>query len=405
MFARFLLLPILGLLSFSAQAQDSTLTRLIRRNRWPLVQDGAHFTGIGWDRLQREASQSQFVLLGETHGTAQVPQFAAALAQVFRPALFVTEIDRYQAQDLTQLTSKSAPPTAFLTRYPMALSFFSWPAEFALAQQLQTQHVPILGVDQLNFFAAGRFYDRLADQVKNKQSRTYLRQRATAYQAHDRATMRTDLGQLTMMRQSQAALDSLVAVTNQESPAVRQQVQEYLTSAHIYQTATKPGGGSHQQRTGLLKHNLLLALRPYQPTGGEALPKILAKFGATHLMRNLSFNGVFDVGSLFDNLADAQQQRTLHVMVFGKQGTMVANGHYDPTGSPQNVEAYPAETDAISQLLYEQANGSTWNLIDLRPARRALLRHQLQVSEPTLENMILGYDYVVVIPQTTASIE
>lgn len=405
MFTRFLLLPFVGLLAFSAQAQDSTLTRLIRQNRFPLVQEGTHFMGAGWERLQREVRQSQFVLLGETHGTAQVPQLTAALTQIFQPALFVTEIDRYQAQDLTQLAAQPGPPTAFLTRYPMALSFFSWPAEFALAHQLQTQHVPIIGVDQVNFFAAGRFYDRLADQVKNKQSRTYLRQRAAAYQAHDRATMTTDLGQLTMMQQSAAALDSLVTVTKQESPAVRQQVQDYLTSAHIYQTATQPGGGSHQQRTGLLKHNLLLALRPYQPTGGEVLPKILAKFGATHVMRNLSFNGVFDVGSLFDNLADAQQQRALHLMVFGKQGTMVANGHYNPAGSPQNVEAYPAETDATSQLLYGQASGTTWNLIDLRPARRALLRHQLQISEPTLETMILGYDYVVIIPQTTASIE
>jgi hypothetical protein len=41
-------------------------------------------------------------------------------------------------------------------------------------------------------------------------------------------------------------------------------------------------------------------------------------------------------------------------------------------------------------------------VFDLRPARRAITASKLQVSE-ALRRYILGYDYLVVIPETTAS--
>ncbi|RZK54406.1 MAG: hypothetical protein EOO59_11470, partial [Hymenobacter sp.] len=86
-------------LSQPAHAQDSTFTRLSQRNQFAMTLSGTQFSGPGWDKLQQDIRQSQFVLVGEDHGTAQIPAFTAALAQVFKPAVYVAEIDAYQAQD------------------------------------------------------------------------------------------------------------------------------------------------------------------------------------------------------------------------------------------------------------------------------------------------------------------
>lgn len=139
-------------------AQDSTFARLIGKNRYSLTQDGQQFTGPGWGKLQRDVQQSHFVLVGEDHGTAQIPAFTAALAHVLKPAVYVAEIDPYEAQDLTQLVAQPGLPTAFQQQHPLGLSFYSWAEEFELARALRAQQVRILGVDQVNCFYAGRFY-------------------------------------------------------------------------------------------------------------------------------------------------------------------------------------------------------------------------------------------------------
>ena len=66
---------------------------------------------------------------------AQIPVFAQAVAEVMQPKVYVAEIDRYQARDLTRLTAQPGLPSAFLRQYPMDLSFYSWAEEFKLARR------------------------------------------------------------------------------------------------------------------------------------------------------------------------------------------------------------------------------------------------------------------------------
>jgi hypothetical protein len=395
----FLVLPASNL-----RAQDSTFARLIGKNRFALTQEGAQFTGPGWEKLQRDVQQSQFVLVGEDHGTAQIPAFTAAVAHVLKPAVYVAEIDPYEAQDLTQLVAQPGLPTAFQQQYPLSLSFYSWAEEFELARSLRAQQVRILGVDQVNCFYAGRFYARLAQQTKDKKARTYFQQRAAAYQAHDRAVMGIDGGKVTLFHQSRAALDSLVTLTRQESPAVQQMAQSYVTSAHIYETAIAPGTGlqSHQQRVDLMKRNLLQGLSTPAAQGEQRLPKALFKFGAFHVARGASLiGGVFDVGNLALNLADVQDQQSLHILIVGKQGTK--NAGFNLTDFNKNVRSYSNAEEIIVKPFPVPTGSTAWQVFDLRPLRRALLRDKLTVSTSELYNILLGYDYIIIIPETTAS--
>ena len=151
-----------------------------------------------------------------------------------------------------------------------------------------------------------------------------------------------------------------------------------------------------------MKRNLLRQLRPYQPTGQEPLPKMLMKFGYEHAGRGLSFNAaIYDVGSLATNLADVQNQKSLHILVTGKQGS--ATGGFNPDDASKNVRAYTTDQEGPFRQFYAQTPGTAWNVVNLRPMRQLMLNGKLKVADPRLERIILGYDFLVVIPETTAN--
>ena len=373
------------------QAQDSTLTRLIRRNQHPLTLNGTQFSGTGWAKLQQEVLKSQVVLIGEDHGIAEIPLFTTAIAKEFKPTLFIAEIDAYQAQDLSRLAGQPGLPLVFQKKHPMALSFYSWTEEFELARYLRSRNVELLGIDQVNAFSTGRFYSLLAEKSKDKAVKSYFSRRAIAYQANDRAAFGADLSQITILRQSSATLDSLVALTKKESPEVQRMVNDYVASARIYQTQ------SHQPRVNLMKRNVEMRL-----SGSQPLPKTLLKLGANHAARGVSLvSGVFDVGNLVLNLADAHDQKSLHILIAGKQGKKLSGFNLDDFS--KNIASY-SNTDEVFVKPFPVPTGSTaWQVFDMRPIRRALLNEKLKLDNLKLITVIMGYDYVVIIPETTAS--
>jgi hypothetical protein len=388
-----------------AAAQDSTLTRLIRQNRCPLAAAGAQFSGPGWDKLQAAVQKSQFVLLGEDHGTAEIPVFTAAIARELKPALFVAEIDPYVAQEITRLVAQPGPPTAYLRQYPGALCFYSLAEEFELMRTLRAQQTQLLGIDQVWSLSAAPFYTRLAGQVKSKATQTYLKQRAAAYQAQDQANERQGGHTYAMTAQGASAIDSLLAITKKEGPAVQKMVQDYATSYRIYQ-AQIHGTGGHQERLNLMKRNLLQEVRPYETVGNQNIPKALFKFGGAHSARGLSpirGGDFYDVGNFAQNLAEAQGQQSLHILIMGKQGSRATS--LNPRFPDKIARPYTeADADAeVEKPFLAQTSGPAWSVFDLRPLRAAISKGKLQVPNQTLQRTIMGYDYLVVMPETTAS--
>jgi hypothetical protein len=176
-------------------------------------------------------------------------------------------------------------------------------------------------------------------------------------------------------------------------------VQDFAASSNIYQLAGQGDPLSHELRINLMKRNLLEGLATYQRPG-QSLPTMLFKFGATHVSRGVSLNGgVYDVGNLALNLADAHDQKSLHIYLMGQRGTRVQG--FNPDDFSKNVAAY-SSVDELKPFTVP-AGSTAWQVFDLRPLRRALRRDQLKVANYDLEVTLLGYDYLIIIPETTAS--
>ncbi|MBG8553547.1 hypothetical protein [Hymenobacter guriensis] len=386
-----------------APASDTTFQRLLHKHQFALTQSGTQFSGAGWDKLRQDIQKSQLVLLGEDHGMAQIPAFATAVAEVLKPKVYVAEIDRYQARDLSQLASQPGLPTAFSRQYPMNLSFYSWVEEFELVRSLRAQGTALVGIEQVGAATPGRLLGLMADQTKSKTAKAYLRKTAATFQAQDRADMVAGTyNRSTVNTLRPATLDSLRAATQKESPEVRRMLQDFEASVAIFQLNYAGKPGAHQTRINLMKRNLLQELQPYQ-TVGQPLPAMLFKFGAYHLGRGRSIWGdIYDVGNLAVNLADMHDQKTLHIFVIGKQGTQV--GGANPDDFSKNVAQYSHTDEAmVKPFMAATPAGTAWQVFDLRPLRRAMLRQNMPVADQELQATILGYDYVVIIPETTAS--
>jgi len=388
-----------------AAAQDSTLTRLSHRHQYTLAAsiDGTQFSGAGWDRLRADVLGSQFVLLGEDHGTAQIPLFATAVARAFKPAVYVGEVDPYVAHKVTELAANAGEPTAYARQYPGALCFAAIAEEFEFIRSVQQQHARIVGIDQVFAAAAAPFYTQLASQVSSKAAQGYFSRQAARYQAQDHLNLQQQTPYYALTKQTPGSIDSLLRYTKNEKPAVQKMAQDYAASYHIYTDQ----GGNHQRRLNLMRRNLLRELVAYQTAAGLATPPVLVKLGGVHLARGLSPIGLgefYDVGNLVQNLADVQDKKSLHILILGKQGHKLA------TLNPVNTEKLSAsyteadyDADVPVKLFTDQVSGPAWSVFDLRPLRTALTDGKLHVASQALERTILGYDYLVVIPETTAS--
>ncbi|MDO7888234.1 hypothetical protein [Hymenobacter cheonanensis] len=386
-----------------AAAQDTTLVRLARRYQYSLQANGTQYSGLGWEKIRADVQKSQFVLLGEDHGTVQIPQFATAVARELKPALYAPEVDPYVAATLTQLAAQPKQARAYLQQYPGALCFGSLAEEFDLVCVLRTQQTRVMGLDQIFIINAAPFYQQLAAQAKGAAARAYLHQRATAYQAQEQANLRQGSQTFVLLQQTPAAIDSLLTFTKKESLAVQKMAQDYAASYRIYMS------GSHQARLSLLKRNLLQELRVYQTATELAAPKMLFKFGAQHLARGgspISGGEYYDLGNLVQNLADVQGQQSLHILVLGKQGTRISNlaGLLSANQNPESYTSTSYENGSAFpvKLFMDQVHGPDWSAFDLRPLRTALAQGKMQLPSRALERIITGYDYFVIIPETTA---
>ncbi|RZK94170.1 MAG: hypothetical protein EOO62_30970, partial [Hymenobacter sp.] len=346
---------------------------------------GSQMGGAGWEKLRADIQKSQFVLVGEDHGIAQIPLFTAAVAREFKPAIFVAEVDPYVAQAVAQLVAQPGPATAYLRRYPEALCFFDWSEEFELVRTLRAQQVQLLGLDQVFITTSAPFYAQLAGLVKGKVAKSYFQRQANKYQAQNQAFEKAGNDDFAMAKQPQSAIDSLGLLTQQEGPAAQKMAHDYALSYTIYQKQ------AHQLRVNLMKQNLVQALLPYQTATGPAAPKMLFKFGSNHLARGLSqsVKGEFyDIGNVVQNLADIQGQKSLHLYIIGKQGERAESDN--PNFPAKRVGTYTVAENPELLPFLSQVAGPAWSAFDLRPLRRALTTSKLQLANPSLERTILG---------------
>eukprot|EP01133_Synstelium_polycarpum_P002688 gene2688-3107_t len=384
-----LLLSSFNLFAKPGLPNDSTLLDSLVKKKVFLLTNG-NFNGPGWDMLRDEIKKVQFVMIGEQHGMAEIPYFTGKIADDFKPKALVIEIDPYSAEALKKLALKPATWPAYFKERPYDMAFYSWQTEMELARKMQLQNIDIWGLNEINFLGMERFFTDLAALTKSADNKKWALSMAKTYKEHDKPIFADEkrFGEFGAYTLKAATIDSMVTRFHNESPASKRMLNNLKLSIPAF-------ANNYPMRVNLMKRNLLNYLSPIQTKDSISLPKLLFKFGANHLSRSKDMLRVYEMGNLADNLADAANKKTLHILIAGKQGT---SNFMAPVNNSEAIKPYIwAKDDDLSSLhyFYNQVKENQWVIFDLRPLRSALERNKIQIKDPDLKKFITGFDVIV----------
>jgi hypothetical protein len=159
---------------------------------------------------------------------------------------------------------------------------------------------------------------------------------------------------------------------------------------------TNQGWASNERRARFNRANL----RRYWDAERRK-PKVMFKFGASHMVRGLTHTQVLDVGTQASELAEAMGERSFHLMVVPGAGAQHAQ--FDPsawTYRPADASQY---RDGGLAPLMAAASADAMTMIDLRPIRPLVFGSRHKALDADLVRNIHGFDALLVMSGSTPS--
>lgn len=399
------LLPaLLALAALPAAAQPGPpqpLPEALASVRQPLALTAAgpaRLSGPGADTLRAALAQARTVVLGEQHGTREVPAVMAALCQAMAPDLRLLALESgptaiEQLEPLLRAPDRAARMARWTARHPAGVAFLDLDADSDAAADC-LRSAPAArpsGIDQ-EFVGAGLLLlDALAERLPGDAAVETLRRREAAADA--RARRSGNPRGLLLLSATPADLAPLEAAAAASGDArVRHLFDRLAESAAIYRLSRTDGPASNARRALLLKRSL----RAARPDGGG---RALVRVGAWHGYKGVNPLNQRDLGNWIAEDADGRGETSLHILVTGASGATSVFGGY---ARPVRTERVDARNDRNLAWLAPAlpAPGTTgWQLHDLRP-----LRHRrLAGLTPEWRRLLDGYDLLLVIPTVTPS--
>jgi hypothetical protein len=395
-------LPLLMLAAPPLAAQDS-LVALLRANAHPMqVGADGRLSGAGAELLLAAGRDAQFFLIGEEHGVAEVPRVAAGLFRELAPAgyrhlaietgeMMAAELNRRVLADTT-----GAAYAAFGRDFFPGAPFYGWREDAAL---LRTAVAAAGGRDDVLW---GLDYDILADRYTLRRLRDLAptpRARAAAEaviaradSALQQALATQNPGLLMMFGGPDDVYAPLRAAYAPEAGSEADRILRLMETTREINAYWGRGEGylSNHHRAMLNKRQLMHHLQGATGRDG-GMPRVMMKFGASHMMRGRTFTQVYDLGTLASEIADVHGGRSFGVLMLGGAGT--THAVIDPRVF-RSVEA-PVEVEPWAQPFYDAADPQRWTVLDLRPLRARIPR--LGTLPDDVLKVLYGFDAVVIL--------
>lgn len=403
---------LLLLSAIPSPAQEDALVAELARHRLPLrLEDRRLADSPGAKMLVEEARQSQFFLIGEDHGSAEIPRLAEAIDEALRPLGYshiAIEAGPLTGERLEAMAAKGGLEAigAFNRARPFTLPFFNWREEAQyLVSAVRSKKAGVKrvvwGVDQEFILSPAFHLARLEELAGNGAARDRVRKVKERSDAGDAEMVaRKNPSAVLFAHMKPAEFDDLAAAFGKNAEAARI-VSELRDSAAVYQLYFGGEGyRSNLQRAEMMKRHFAVYYAE-AVASGEEQPRVLMKFGANHMMRGRSYIDVFDLGSFLPELAAANGLRTFQLLVVAPGGRVNRLTPFSASAEDRSAAYDPKHSAALffdPAPFCAAAEPGAWTLIDLRPLRPLLTGKKL-VTEETLRRVIFGYDAVLVVPQ------
>jgi len=395
-----------------AFAQSAPLEKALEQNRYQLVIDQGRLSGPGAQVLQQAIGEAHFLLIGEDHGTAEIPLFVSSLCDVAVPKGFHTmaiETGALATQQLQrwleQKDGKYTQVAEFEKNYPLSLAFYNMRQEYDMLHHCSADASPakfkLWGLDQEFVGSPKLILDNILKTnpgaAAAAQVRSLLHKNDEAYA---KALQSGNFSDLFIEKVSEKDLEELnrllVTQGNAES---RELAHELLQTSVIYQLFSKGlGGESNRKRSLAMKERFS---RNYvQSAKGGPAPKVILKFGAFHMFKG--FNPLLnnDLGNYVTELADGLGLKSIHILVLGVEGTKL---EVEKVSTSEQIAPFDLKSGdyhlgfrPMLNLVLDQG----WTLFDLRGLRKDFKSSDV---ERDIERLTFGYDFLLLIPRVAAA--
>lgn len=389
------------------QTLDEKLADAAAANRHRLEFDGASFSGPAWDMLLAEGANAQFFLLGEEHGIAENAKLAAALFTALAPGGYsklAIEVSPPMADALDDAARGGMDGLHALYAQPGGEpAFFGMKeeAEFLVAARAAVRNKEPLfwGAD---YEVAGDrlLLSRLEAKKKPAAAQSAL---AALREASDHSWTQYETTRNPQFIFSFAGDPALVRALrdawpkhDEEAAWILDTFEETLEINRHW--VSGEGYLSNVRRAAFLRNNFIRHWTVEKIA--KPLPKVFAKFGASHLMRGRNSTETYDLGSLIPEIAALEGNSAFHLMVLPGAGSQTAvldpsRWVYSP-GPPK--DSYWRGLEPVTGAAYDDA----FTLIDLRPLRPLLGRWR-EGTSPEMMRIVHGYDALLVLSGSTPS--
>lgn len=400
-----LILPSSGLAAGSNDAPPSAapmtqLRRAIADARRALDFDGRRFSGPAFEWLVGKGREAQAFLVGEEHGIAENPKLAAALFRSLVPAGYrriavETSPPMASVMNAALLQGGLSSLEQLVTTPGSQVAFFGMREEaewLAGARARVPRTTPLLwGLD----------YELTSDRFLIKTLKSLPKPAAAT-----RALAALESASAASWRQysdthdprfifSFAGDPALVANVRGAWPGADTGTNVILTTLEetfaINRSWSEGNGyGSNLRRSQLMRTNLLRYWRELERRDPQA--RLFIKLGASHVIRGLSFTGVFDVGTMVPELAAARGGTAFHLLVLPGAGSETAT--FDPTRF-RYFPGHRNEYGKSMELFHAATSPDTFTIFDTAPLR-PIAKTDDGDLDPTLLKVIHGFDGVLV---------
>jgi len=358
-------------------------------------------SGPGRDILVAAIAPAHFVFLGEDHITREIPAFASAMCDLFRPTALALETSPQVAQfteSLVAAPDRVARMRAVTDRFPFSVAFLDVREEQDFAAHCATTNpkLHIWGLDQTFIGSAPWILDEILATHPGPNA-TVAIQHLQQLDAEATATVRKEpkrydkLFLLTITEDQIASTTTLLA--KEGSPRAQWLFHELAISHNIYGLNIKGSPDSNFVRANLLKHNLQHDLDAAGPIDSQ---RVLLKFGDMHGYRGYDPLHQRDLGNFVAEFADLHDTRSIHIILSGAKGQQ---RNYTGFGLPTELKPFTQSDNDMMKPFLEAAftTPGAWTVFDLRPLRFGKHRP----TDVDIQRLVDGYDLFIVIPETT----
>ncbi len=383
---------------------EERLAKRAAENRHAVsFRDGA-FSGPGWDLLVEAGRNASFFLVGEEHGVAEIPALVGELFRALQPAGYrrlAIEISPPMATVLDQVArgERGLERLAdFFREHPPGVAFFTLSQE---AELLVAARAAVAGETPvfwgLDYEVTGDRY--LLDGIRRRAPAGPARAAAEALHERSSAAWKTvsetkNPAAFFSFSAPPEALDELRAAWPDPDPESALALDTIRETLAINQLFVRGRNWESNDRRARFNRRQLLRHLAEASARGES-PRVLMRFGASHMVRGRNVTEVFDLGSLAAELAAAEGTEAFHLLVAGGPGTEHA------VFNPVTLGYEPAPASLLASLglsaLASAELPDGFTLIDLRPLRPLVDFAQAKRADPELVRAVHGFDALLVL--------